>query len=128
MQDASDPVPGPESQSDARLKRDAALRRVGRTRRWVIGSSAALTAGFAVLVSEVAPGHSAAAANAKSSSAASQPAMPAVASPDELGLSAPAQAPQSAPSHVPQSAPQPQAAPAPSSDSAQNDAPVSGGS
>jgi hypothetical protein len=120
MPDAPDPVPGPERQSDARLKRDAALRRVGRTRRWVIGSSAALTAGFAVLVAEVAPGHSAAASNAKSSSAVSQPAMPAVASPGELGLSAPSQAPQSAP--------QPQPAPAPPSDSSQNDAPVSGGS
>jgi predicted component of type VI protein secretion system len=122
MQDTPDPVPGPENRPDARLKRDAALRRVGRARRWVIGSSAALTAGFAVLVAEVAPGHSAAASNAKSSSAASQPAMPAVASPSSLGLSAPAQAPQS----VPQ--PQPQAAPAPSSGSSQNDAPVSGGS
>ncbi|HEY1508407.1 MAG TPA: hypothetical protein VGF93_05360 [Solirubrobacteraceae bacterium] len=126
MQETPDPGPGPENRSNARLKRDAALRRVGRTRRWVIGSSAALTAGFAVLVAEVAPGHSAAASNAKSgsaaksSSAASQPAMPAVASPGELGLSAPSQAPQSAP--------QPQAAPAPSSDSSQNDAPVSGGS
>ena len=120
MQDAPDPLPGPERQSDGRFKRDAALRRVGRTRRWVIGSSAALTAGFAVLVSEVAPGHSAAASNAKSSSAASQPAMPAVASPGELGLSAPAQAPQPAPSQA-----QPQAAPTPP---AQNDGPVSGGS
>jgi hypothetical protein len=120
MQETPDPGPGPENRSNARLKRDAALRRVGRTRRWVIGSSAALTAGFAVLVAEVAPGHSAAASNANSSSAASQPAMPAVASPSSLGLSAPAQAPQSAP--------QPQAAPSPSSDSSQSDAPVSGGS
>jgi hypothetical protein len=127
--------------SRAVLMRDAALARVGRTRRWVIVGAAALTAGFAALVSAIAPGRSLAsktssgvpasetasagsvAASSSSSSRSSIPAMPPPASAGDLGLQSPGQAPapddqsqsQSAPSQ-PQptpSQPQPQPAPAP---------------
>ena len=73
-------------------------------RRWVIGSSAALTAGFAVFVAEVAHGRSSTATPRSSSATArpasqSEPALPAVASPGDLGLQSPAQAPQPSPEH-----------------------------
>jgi hypothetical protein len=127
----------PDNRSKAMDRRDQALRRVGHMRRWVIGSSAALTAGFAVFVAEAAHGRSAS-ATARSSSAtarpaaASEPALPAVASPRDLGLHSPDQVPQAAPS-TPQPAPAPQSAPAPASpapsDSSGGGGPaVSGGS
>ena len=47
-----------DNRSRAVLARDAALTRIRRTRRWVIAGAAALTAGFAALVSAVAPGRS----------------------------------------------------------------------
>ena len=105
--------------SRAALARDAALERVGRTRRWVIVGTAALTAGFAALVSALAPGRSlasksspgtkvAAADPSRSSSRSAIPAMPPPANPGSLGLQGPNEAPAPAPS------PQSQA-PAPSS-------------
>ena len=98
----------PEKRSRAMDRRDQALRRVGHMRRWVIGSSAALTAGFAVFVAEVAHGRSSSPAPRSSSAttrpaAASEPALPAVASPGDLGLQSPDQAPQPSTS-APQSA------------------------
>jgi hypothetical protein len=89
--------------SRAALVRDAALVRVRRTRRWVILSTAALTAGFAALVSAVAPGRSLAAktssagtassANASVSGSSAIPAMPPAANGAALGLQGPSQAP-----------------------------------
>jgi hypothetical protein len=124
---------GPD-RSRAVLMRDAALARVGRTRRWVIVAAAALTAGIAALVSAVAPGRSLASktssasaastetastsgAGGASSSSSSIPAMPPPASAGDLGLQSPDQAPapddqSQAPSAPPQSA-QPQPAPQP---------------
>src|SRR5437763_13440382 len=114
----NDPVE-PDDRSEAMDRRDQALRRVGHMRRWVIGSSAALTAGFAVFVADAAHGRSASATPRSSSAtapptAASEPALPAVASPRELGLHSPHHVPQAAPS-APQSAPAPPSAPAPQS-------------
>jgi hypothetical protein len=100
--------------SRAALVRDAALQRVGRTRRWVIAGTAALTAGSAALVSAVAPGRSLASKSAASTGAAkttasirragSLPAMPPPANPSTLGLQGPNQAPSPAPDQS-QSAP-----------------------
>lgn len=132
---------GPGSRSTAALQRDAALRRIGRTRGWTIAGASALTAGLALLVSAVAPGRT---PGAKSQSAAvlaptaqtapatatSAPKLPPLASPGALGLQGPNQAPA-----VPQSAPPPaqssQPAPAQSSQPAGPPQPsgvVSGGS
>jgi hypothetical protein len=96
---------GRRSQSLAAMERDAALVRVTRVRRWLIAGAAALSAGFAALVSSVAPGHT-----LKSRSASSGPLtaartvtppkastrMPPLASPSDLGLQGPSSAPQSA--------------------------------
>jgi len=115
---------GPGRDPDAPLRRDAALARVRRTRRWVVGTSAALTAGFAVLVAESAPGHSATAASSQGSSAqpvsvtssssgsssSSSTSSASATSSGDQGLSTPAQAPSSRES------------------SSGDDAPVSGGS
>ena len=91
------------SPSLAALERDAALLRVSRARRWMIAGAAALSAGFAALVSSIAPGHT---LKSKSSSggtlraaATSAPAttynrMPPVASPGDLGLQGPSSNPQ----------------------------------
>ena len=125
--------------SRAVLARDAALARVSRTRRWIIAGAAALTAGFAALVSAVAPGRSLASkspagtevastsggsATGSGSSSSAVPKLPPAANPDSLGLQGPSQAPQPVPSPSqssppaqstpPASAPQP-AAPAPQS-------------
>ena len=133
MNDARNPGPSPDDRSDARLRRDQALRRVGHMRRWVIGSSAALTAGFAVFVADVAHGRSSTTTPRSNSVTArpasqSEPALPAVASPGDLGLQGPAQAPQPSTS-APQPSPQPQASPAPSDSSGGGGGPaVSGGS
>lgn len=105
MSTPQNPSAGPGRDPDAPLRRDAALARVRRTRRWVVGTSAALTAGFAVLVAESAPGHSATAASSESSSAqpvsitssssgSSSTSSSATSSSDQ-GLSTPAQAPSS---------------------------------
>jgi hypothetical protein len=131
MDDARDPRISPDDRSDARLRRDQALRRVGHTRRWVIGSSAALTAGFAVFVADVAHGRSSSAtprprsATGRPASQA-EPALPPVASPTDLGLQGPAQAPQPSPSPAP-SSPAPSTAPSDSSGGGGGPA-VSGGS
>ncbi len=102
MSRSENPSAGPGRDPDAPLKRDAALARVRRTRRWVVGTSAALTAGFAVLVAESAPGHSAAAASSQSSSAhpvsvtsSSSGSSASATSPGDQGLSTPAQTPSS---------------------------------
>lgn len=123
-----DDARSPKSRSQASQRRDEAMRRVGHVRRWVIGSSAALTAGFAVFVAQVAHGrspskthHTSSAATARPA-AGTEPALPAIASPGELGLQSPNQVPEAAPSPQ-QSAPAPApAAPAPAP------AAVSGGS
>lgn len=124
------------------LERDAALARVGRTRRWVIGGTAALTAGAAALVSAIAPGRSLGAkpASVKTSAApvttanTAAPQLPPLASPSSLGLAAPSAAPGSAPQSDPspsqpqqQSAPAPQSSPAPQDQAASAPAPSSGG-
>ena len=122
------------SQAVAQLERDAALGRVGRTRRWLIAGAAGLTAAFAALVSAVAPGRTVAARSQPggvteartSSPSASSTAMPPPASPSRLGLRSPEQPPQAAslpppaasvppqaPSDPSQAAPPPTPAPAP---------------
>jgi hypothetical protein len=108
------------NRSRAVQARDAALRRLRRTRRWVIAGTAALTAGFAALVSAVAPGRSLASksevrteastgASSSSSSARSAasavPQLPPAANPDSLGLQRPSQPPQSVPSQQQNSTP-----------------------
>jgi hypothetical protein len=125
------------NQSRAALARDAALARVGRTRRWVILATAALTAGFAALVSALAPGHSlaakpqagtavAAATPSTGVSGSAIPAMPAPADPGSLGLQGPNETPAPAPSPQP-SVPSAPPAAAPQS-SGGGGAVVSGGS
>ncbi|MGZ6595239.1 MAG: hypothetical protein ACXVFH_07755 [Solirubrobacteraceae bacterium] len=127
MHDARDPRLTADDRSEARLRRDQALRRVGHMRRWVIGSSAALTAGFAVFVAQVAHGRSSSTTARSGASSArqvsqSEPALPAVANPGDLGLQGPDQVPQPAAPSPPQSTPAP-------SDSSGGGAPaVSGGS
>jgi hypothetical protein len=131
-------------QSRAVLARDAALERIGRTRRWVIAGAAALTAGIAALVSAVAPGRTlnskpvarteaSTAPATQNATADAIPKMPAPAGADQLGLQGPSQAPQPVPD---QSQPQSDAAPSPSTPSQSQPAPapqssgpvVSGGS
>jgi hypothetical protein len=51
------PTPKRQGEDAARL-RDAALRRLSLTRRWIIAGAAALTAGLAALVSAILPGKS----------------------------------------------------------------------
>jgi hypothetical protein len=100
------------NKSSAALARDAAIARVGRTRRWVIAATAALTAGSAALVSAVAPGRSLAsktssqtetatgagkAASGANASSSAVPQLPPVANPSSLGLQGPSQPPQSVP-------------------------------
>jgi hypothetical protein len=105
------------NQSLAQLERDAALGRVARTRRWVSAGAAALTAGFAALVSSVAPGRTLSArgsvrAPATRASVVASTQMPPLASPSSLGLQGPSQAPQTDSTQAP--ANQAQSAPAPS--------------
>jgi hypothetical protein len=133
----------PGNQSLAVLERDAALVRVGRTRRFVIVATAALTAAVAALVSAVAPGRSlgakaqttpatAARVAAPSSGSATAPGLPPLASPGSLGLQGPSEAPQPVPdqSQAPSDPSQGQAQPAPaaSPQSSGGGAVVSGGS
>lgn len=91
-------------QSLAVLERDAALHRVSRARRWMIAGATALSAGFAALVSSIAPGHT---LHPKSrvpgelhASRTAAPArrsdrMPTLASPRDLGLQGPSSTPRS---------------------------------
>ncbi len=102
--------PRHRTQSVAQLERDAALQRVTRTRRFVIGGAAALSAGIAALVSAIAPGHSlgankavasgtdtpastatSGAATARASVSAKK--MPPLAKPSDLGLTGPPSGP-----------------------------------
>ncbi len=128
----------------SQLERDAALARIGRVRRWMIVAAAGLTAGFAALVSTIAPGRSLAARARTSVRPATRTAstrtnlrMPPPASAGALGLQAPSAPPQAAP--APQAAPTPQstppasvapqpAAPAPSPAPAPSASGASGGS
>jgi hypothetical protein len=104
--------PRHRKQSVAQLERDAALQRVTRTRRFVIGGAAALSAGIAALVSAIAPGHSLGAnkalAGAETSSGSASSAstaqasvspkkMPPLAKPSDLGLSGPPSGPTPSP-------------------------------
>ncbi len=152
MTTRNDRTPGRDDKSRAALARDAAISRIGRTRRWVIVGTAALTAAFAALVSAVAPGRSLASkstgrtstttagtgarARSSSSSVTAIPQFPPAANPSSLGLQSPNQPPQSVPSQ-PQtttsapapSAPAPQpAAPQPAPQSGGGGGVVSGGS
>jgi hypothetical protein len=123
--------------------RDAALGRLRRTRRWALGAAAALTAGFAALVSAVAPGrtlaHSSAgdATSSQSSGAtgaSTSSQLPPLANPSQLGLSGPNQPPQPSTTTSPATpgpSPAPTATPAPTDSSAPSGggaAVVSGGS
>lgn len=106
MISASHQAAGRRSPSLAALERDAALLRVSHARRWMIAGAAALSAGFAALVSSIAPGHtlkskSSSAGTATASRATAAPVktynrMPPLASPGDLGLQGPRSAPQSA--------------------------------
>lgn len=101
------------ARSLAQLERDAALDRVGRTRRGLILATAALTAAFAAVVSAVAPGRTLAAhRQAGSTTPGAAPVrsappsitaerMPPLASASDLGLQGPSQAPQPAPDQAP---------------------------
>jgi hypothetical protein len=109
------------SRSLAQLERDAALRRVGRTRRWVIAAAAALTAGFAAVVSAIAPGRTGAHTQARAlGSTRTQPGrvastrMPPLANASDLGLQGPAGAPQATPTPSPAAPAPSQVAPSPS--------------
>jgi hypothetical protein len=101
--------------------RDAALWRLSRTRRWVAGGAAVLTAAFAALVSTITPASKASASSqslgtassaGSTSGSGSHPKMPPLASASSLGLQAQPSASQSTPDQSAQSAPA-QSAPAP---------------
>jgi hypothetical protein len=97
-----DPVVPHRAAALAVLERDAAVGRVVRARRWMIGGAAALTAALAALASALLPGKSlgaksrtAVAAGVASRSGANviTPQLPAPADAAQLGLQAPGQAP-----------------------------------
>lgn len=130
------PSQSPEARRLAARRRDATFARIGRARRWLIAGVAVLTAGFAALVSTIAP-HKAVArvrrgltpSRTAGPATAAAPRLPPLASAGALGLSAPAAAPTAPVPVQPQpspSAPSPSAsAPAPSgSASAAAPAPV----
>jgi hypothetical protein len=88
------------TRSQAALSRDAALTRIGRTRRWVIVGAAGVTAGVAAFVSATAHGRT-----LKKGTAARVPVrtaapsstsvqMPPLANPSSLGLQGPVTDPQ----------------------------------
>jgi uncharacterized membrane protein YgcG len=90
------------SRSLAQLERDRALERISRTRRWLLAGAAALTAGFAALVSAIAPGKSYGARRSTPFTPArarghagtrTAAALPPLASPSSLGLQGPGQPP-----------------------------------
>ncbi len=123
--------PRQRKQSVAQLERNAALQRVSRTRRFVIGGTAALSAGIAAVVSAIAPGHSlgaktaVASGTADSASVSSGPStarasaaratMPPLAKPSDLGLTGPPSGP--TPSDHANQAPAGNSGPAPSGNS-----------
>jgi hypothetical protein len=135
----------------AKLHRDAAISRVGNTRKLVAVGAAGLTAGLAWLAASAAPGRTIGttgqarssgvtpAPSSSSSSSVSSQQLPPLASPGDLGLQSPGQAPSAptgqsqAPADQSQAAPvtpdPSQAAPAQSAPQAAAPAPVvSGGS
>jgi hypothetical protein len=83
--------PRPRRRSSGQLARDAALRRIGATRRSAAAATAVLTAGFAWLVGDIAPGHHASAATTPTTTDAAAASvslrMPPPASAAALGLS-----------------------------------------
>ncbi len=101
----------PPRHSEAQLHRDAALMRIVRTRRFVIAASAALTAGFAAVVSSVAPGHTLRKSDrplttaSTSNPVAASTQMPPLASPGDLGLQGTTSVPQSSQISPSQAAP-----------------------
>jgi peptidoglycan DL-endopeptidase CwlO len=113
-------VGGRQRASLAARERDAALVRVSRARRWMIGAAAALSAGITALVSSVAPGHTlkkGAQSRELTATRSTAPArtaarMPPLASPSDLGLQGPSSAPAAA-SGPSQSAPDPTQSAAP---------------
>jgi len=132
-------APGRANRSSAQLARDAALRRVGRTRRFMIAGAAVLSAAVAAFVSAIAPGKTlgagAKAQSAPSSGTAPRASgstqMPPLASPAALGLQGPSQAPAPAPSQsqAPVAPADPsQGAPAPAPQASGGGGVVSGGS
>ena len=100
--DPGRPVRMQHRKSEAQLHRDAALRRITRTRGWVIAASAALTAGVAAYVSASAPGRTLGAkmkgdtfvSTGSTHRRTTTQRMPPLATPSQLGLIAGA-APQS---------------------------------
>lgn len=119
--------------SAAQVERDQAIRRIGLTRRAVIGAAAALTAGLAALVSAIAPGKTFGSSRklqttvptAPVKSARTTPTMPPLASASSLGLvagSAPRPAPSQAPAQT--TTTQQQQAPAPAQQAPVQQAPV----
>lgn len=129
------------------LRRDSAMARLSRARRWVIALAAGLTAALAGLASALLPGKSLAAKHGASGPAATTasrstsgtPGLPPAAGASALGLQGPDQspasssgssssaAPQSSSSPAPAPAPQ-SSAPAPAPAPAQAPAATSGGS
>jgi hypothetical protein len=111
-----------------RVRRDALLARVTRTRWLTVAGAGALTAALAALAGAVAPGRSSAKSGqpATAKTAAPRPtltvSMPPAADGAQLGLQPPGSAPQ-APPTTPASQAQPQSQPAPAPAAA-----VSGGS
>ncbi len=111
-------------------ERDSALARIGRTRRWLLGAVAALSAGIAGLAAIVAPGRSLAAHPTAETPTASQSTstatgssadqLPAPASASALGLQSPGAAPQA----VTTTSNPPQSNPAPSNPAPSNPAPA----
>jgi len=97
--------PARRARAAAQQNRDAALRRIGRARVWLIAAAGALTAAIAGLVSAVAPGKTLGAKRgipaipvaSTGGSAASSTALPPLATPAQLGLQGPGEAPQAAP-------------------------------
>ena len=115
-------------QADRALLRDAALARIGRTRRWMLAGAAVLTAALAALASALLPGKSfgagSHAAPAAPTNSAVAPALPAAANAAQLGLSSAGGGSGQA-QQAPAPAPAPQPAPSPAGGGA---AVVSGGS
>jgi hypothetical protein len=76
-------------QAGAVRQREAALRRIRRTRGWAIAGAGALTAAIALAVSAAVPGRTLGAKTAAARGRAAALSMPPLATPGELGLRAP---------------------------------------
>lgn len=115
--------------------RDAALRRISFTRRWMIAGAAALTAGLAALVSALLPGKSLGAKATPATVSAAPPRLtpplPAPATADQLGVGTAGQSSSQSippPPAPPQPAPAPAPAPSSGGDSSGGSSATSGGS